>query len=106
MNKRVQAGEAARAAQLRDQRDTVIQAAVRDGKLSPARRKHWERLWDADPDGTREVLAGLAKNVVPGDDIGSAGGPGRGRAPPRGGPGFVSPPLPPQDRAPPRGGGT
>ncbi len=74
MNKRVQAGEAARAAQLRDQRDTVIQAAVRDGKLSPARRKHWERLWDADPDGTREVLAGLAKNVVPVDDIGSAGG--------------------------------
>jgi len=74
MNKRVQAGEAARAAQLRDQRDTVIQAAIRDGKLSPARRKHWERLWDADPDGTREVLAGLAKNVVPVDDIGSAGG--------------------------------
>jgi hypothetical protein len=74
MNKRVQAGEAARAAQLRDQRDSVIQAAVRDGKLSPARRKHWERLWDADPDGTREVLAGLAKNVVPVDDIGSAGG--------------------------------
>ena len=74
MNKRVQAGEAARAAQLRDQRDTVIQAAVRDGKLSPARRKHWERLWDADPDGTREVLAGLAKNVVPVDDIGVAGG--------------------------------
>ena len=74
MNKRVQAGEAARAAQLRDQRDTVIQAAIRDGKLSPARRKHWERLWDSDPDGTREVLAGLAKNVVPVDDIGSAGG--------------------------------
>jgi hypothetical protein len=74
MQNRVKAGEAARAQQLRDQRDTVIAAAIRDGKFSPAQRTRWEKLWDRDSDGTRAVIASLAKNVVPVDDIGSAGG--------------------------------
>jgi hypothetical protein len=74
LNHRVQAGEQDRQARLRGERDQVIMAAIRDGKLSVARRGHWERLWNADPEGTREVLAGLQKNVIPVDDLGSAGG--------------------------------
>lgn len=49
----------------RDERDEVVSAAVRAGKFPPARKEHWVRLWDADPEGTREVLAGLKPNVVP-----------------------------------------
>jgi hypothetical protein len=74
LNRRVAAGEAYRRKQAVAERDTVIAAAISDGKFTPARRQHWVRLWDADPEGTRIVLAGLQRNVVPLEDIGSAGG--------------------------------
>jgi hypothetical protein len=55
------------------ERDQVIASAISDGKFPPARRDHWVRLWDADPEGTRAVLASLAKNVIP---VAPAGYPG------------------------------
>jgi hypothetical protein len=67
--KRLEADAARRA---RDERDEVIAAAVRDGKFAPIRQEHWVRLWDADPDGTRQVLAGLQKNVIPVEALGFA----------------------------------
>lgn len=57
--------EALFAKHARDERDTVIAEAVRDGKFAPARKEHWARLWDADPEGTRQVIDGLTKNVIP-----------------------------------------
>jgi hypothetical protein len=74
--RRIAQGEAARERQLRNDRDTEIAAAMRSGKFPLARKPHWERLWDADPEGTRTVLAGLTAGVVPLDDIGVPGGPG------------------------------
>jgi len=65
--KRLEANDAKRR---RDERDQVIAQAVRDGKFPPARKDHWVRLWDADPEGTREAIAGLARNVVPVTEIG------------------------------------
>lgn len=47
------------------QRDTAIDAAVKAGKFPPARKQHYERAWDADPDGTRELIASLAPGLVP-----------------------------------------
>jgi hypothetical protein len=47
------------------ERDQVVAEAIADGKFPPARREHWTRLWDADPEGTRQVIASLAKNVMP-----------------------------------------
>lgn len=72
--RKVEASERFRAKVLRNERDEVIDKAVRDGKFSAARKTHWARLWDADPEGTREVIAGLTRNVVPVDDIGAGGG--------------------------------
>lgn len=60
--KRLEAAEGRRRV---EERDTVIATAVKDGKFPPARREHWVRLWDADPEGTRTVIDGLAKNVMP-----------------------------------------
>ncbi|MFC3504818.1 head maturation protease, ClpP-related [Micromonospora krabiensis] len=57
--------EAAEARRRREERDSVIAQAVADGKFPPARKPHYERAWDADPEGARELIAGLAKNVVP-----------------------------------------
>lgn len=46
-------------------RDTVIVAAVRAGKFPPARRPHYERMWDADPSGTKELIGNLSAGLVP-----------------------------------------
>lgn len=40
-------------------RDRVIEAAVEEGKISPARKAHWVKAWEADPDGAKEDLASL-----------------------------------------------
>jgi hypothetical protein len=47
------------------ERDQIIAKAVQDGKFAPSRRDHWVRLWDADPEGARQAIEGLAKNVIP-----------------------------------------
>ncbi|MEU4779255.1 head maturation protease, ClpP-related [Micromonospora sp. NPDC023633] len=65
--------EAADARRRRDERDQVINQAVQDGKFPPARKDHWVRLWDADPEGTRTVIDGLARNVMPVAALGYAG---------------------------------
>jgi len=46
----------------RDERDTVIAKAVQDGKFTPAQRPHFARLWDNDPDGTRNLIDNLMRN--------------------------------------------
>lgn len=66
--------EAQAAKQSRDERDKVIAKAVEDGKFAPARKEHWVRLWDADPEGTRQVIDTLARNVIPVMASGYAGG--------------------------------
>lgn len=62
---RIQRLEAADAKRRRDERDQILAQAVADGKFAPGRVEHWVRLWDADPEGTRLVIDGLAKNVIP-----------------------------------------
>lgn len=47
------------------ERDTAIEKAVQDGKFPPSRRANYEKAWDADPDGTRELIASLAVGLVP-----------------------------------------
>lgn len=54
----------------REERDTVIAQAVKDGKFAPARKEHWAKLWDADPEGARAVIDGLTKNVIPVEALG------------------------------------
>ena len=72
---RIRDGEAARRQQLLTERDQHIQAAIAAGKFPAGRREHWERIWAADPEGTKTVLAGLTPGVVPLSDIGTAAGP-------------------------------
>lgn len=62
--------EAKQAKHDRDERDDVIAQAVQQGKFAPARKEHWARLWDADPEGTRQVIDGLTKNVIPVEALG------------------------------------
>lgn len=52
-------GAEARVIQLRQDRDTEITNAFRQGKIAAARREHWTKQWDADPEGTKKALGEL-----------------------------------------------
>jgi hypothetical protein len=65
LQERTKALEARDALRRRDERDEIIAKAVQEGKFAPARKPHWVRLWDVDPEGTRQVIDTLAKNVMP-----------------------------------------
>lgn len=69
--RRLEANDAKRRA---NERDQIINQAVTDGKFPPARVEHWQRVWDADPEGTRTLIDGLTRNAVPVVATGYAGG--------------------------------
>jgi ATP-dependent Clp endopeptidase proteolytic subunit ClpP len=71
---RIQRLEATDKQRRREERDTVIASAVAEGKFHQDRSEHWARLWDADPEGTRQILDGLTRFVVPVNELGHGGG--------------------------------
>lgn len=46
----------------RDERDSILASAIQAGKFFPSQKKQFAKLWDADPDGTRELIEGLTPN--------------------------------------------
>jgi len=68
------AGAEARAQQLAEARDSVIAAAVKDGKIAPARREFWAKKWDTDPTGAKADLDSIEKGLIPVTATGYAGG--------------------------------
>ncbi|MFI7449548.1 head maturation protease, ClpP-related [Nonomuraea sp. NPDC049714] len=67
-------GVEARALQRTEARDQALNDAIRVGKFPPARRDHYAAAWDADPEGTRQLLDSLAEGLVPLADVGQPGG--------------------------------
>jgi hypothetical protein len=68
-----EAGQRAEARQLADDDNNVVMAAIRDGRIAPARKDHWLQSMKADREGTQQVLASLAKGLVPVVEAGHAG---------------------------------
>jgi hypothetical protein len=58
-------GVAARAEQLRQDREATVASAVKDGRIPPARRDHWVAQLAADPEGASATLAELAPGTIP-----------------------------------------
>lgn len=58
-------GAEARRVQLQAESDRILDQAVEDGKIPPARRKHWASLMNADREGAIQQLAALEDNVIP-----------------------------------------
>jgi hypothetical protein len=67
-------GVAARAQQRTEARDRALDDAIKAGKFPPARRDHWAKYYDADPEGARTTLASLEAGLVPLVDQGAPGG--------------------------------
>lgn len=68
-----QAGRTALDRQRNDDRERTLDNAVSSGRITPARREHFAKLYDADPEGTVELLDSLEPGVsVPVDELGHA----------------------------------
>lgn len=67
-------GAQARAQQIADARDSIVDAAVNDGRISPSARTVWRERMDENPDGTAALLATLSKGAggVPLEPIGNS----------------------------------
>jgi hypothetical protein len=66
-------GDEAFARMAADDRDRTIAAAVTDGKIPRSRVDHWRTSWGNDPDGTKQALAGMQKDLVPREAVGHPG---------------------------------
>lgn len=67
------AGRQAREEQITAQREALVNAAISDGRIGPARKDHWIKALAADS-GAAEQLAGLEKGLIPVDFVGHTGG--------------------------------
>jgi hypothetical protein len=65
-------GRDAHERQEREDRDRLLASAVVEGRFPPSRAEHYERLYDADPEGTQQLVASLAPGLVPVDERGGA----------------------------------
>jgi hypothetical protein len=74
LKRNAELGAEARAEQRRAYRDTTIAAAIQAGKTPPARREHWEKAWEVDPEGTEQILASLEPGLIPLAQVGTPGG--------------------------------
>lgn len=66
------AGRAARDEQITARRDALVNAAIDDGRIPPARFDHYRKLVDLDEEGTAATLASLQKGLIPVQERGSA----------------------------------
>ena len=58
-------GRQARLQQINEADEQTVAAAIRAGKVPPARKQHWLKSLKADREGTQQVLASLAPGLIP-----------------------------------------
>lgn len=63
-------GRAARAQQIRESDESLVSAAIGDGRIAPARKEHWLTSLAADRDGATAALASLAPGLIPVAEVG------------------------------------
>lgn len=67
-------GREARQQQLTDQRESLVQAALADGRIAPTSAQDWRDSLAEAPAQSAKILASLAKNTVPVQAAGYTGG--------------------------------
>lgn len=70
---RAQRGDQAMTDLRNAERDAVLAEAVKAGKFPQARLDHYRRLWNSDPEGTRQRVGALAAGLIPMDPKGTPG---------------------------------
>lgn len=78
LERRAARGDTARTEQENQERDRIIDAAIRAGKVPKSRQAHWVSQWKVDVEGTKKLLTakvedgGLAPGLVPVDEQGAS----------------------------------
>lgn len=75
LRENAQAGVTALAAQSAARRDSIVNAAIAEGRITPASRETWRAQLDANEEGTTALLNSLAKGTVPVAEIGHSDEP-------------------------------
>ena len=65
------AGAEARALQVREAYERIVDSAISEGRIAPASREHWMTQLTADPEGIQNVIAALPA-VIPVTELGHA----------------------------------
>lgn len=69
-----EAGQRAEQRQLAEDRENLVMAAVRDGRITPASKADWIKALEVDPGGhNKTALAGLKPGLIPVVEAGHAG---------------------------------
>jgi hypothetical protein len=64
------AGRQALDTQQQERRQALVSAAVKDGRIPRARKDHWLKQLEVDPQGGEQALASLQKGTIPVDEVG------------------------------------
>ena len=67
------AGRAARDQQVAAHRESILSAALKDGKITPASKGAWETKLKSAPEATEAELSALPTGLVPVDEVGHGG---------------------------------
>ena len=68
-------GRKASEAQDNSRREAIVDSAVQDGRIAPASRDTWIASLNTNEEGTTDLIASLAKNLVPVSEIGTSDEP-------------------------------
>ena len=71
LQEQARAGAEARAVQVRESHERIVDSAISDGRVAPASRANWLAQLDADPEGIAAVIASLPA-VIPVTEVGHA----------------------------------
>lgn len=71
LQEQARAGAEARALQVREAHERIVDSAISEGRLAPASREHWLTQLEADPAGIQNVIASLPA-VIPVTELGHA----------------------------------
>jgi len=55
----------------KDRRETLVAAAIGDGRIPPARKEHWIKALEVDFEGNSQVLASLEAGLIPVNETGT-----------------------------------
>lgn len=72
LQKQAAMGVAAREKQIKDERESIVSAAVADHRIAPARKDYWLSYLEKDFEGGKTFLDSLAAGSIPAGEIGNS----------------------------------
>ena len=69
LQEQARAGAEARALQVREAHERIVDSAINEGRIAPSSREHWMIQLAADPEGIQNVIGSLPA-VIPVTEVG------------------------------------